>query len=94
LDPEAYCREAIELLRSGPADRFTGAEPTEILFLLSALIGRTSSAEEFTERLTLLAGEVRPDPRAAIARAAGAILRDWEAVTAEAAQACAAAADP
>src|SRR5919197_6716736 len=81
LDPAAYCRAVMELLRSGPTDRFTGAEPTEILFVLSCLVDCASSAEEFAERLALLAGEVRPGPPevrpgppTVIARAAGAIL--------------------
>jgi hypothetical protein len=87
LDPAAYCREVIELLRSGPIDRFTGAEPTEILFVLSSLVDCASTVEEFAERLALLAGEGRRGRPTPIARAARAILRDRDALTAEAAQA-------
>ena len=81
MDPHLYCEETITDLLAKRAERGSGPADLQRAAVLAFLAQRRLSAPDFARELRELAADAHHG-RPAVAAAAQAILRDWQARTA------------
>jgi hypothetical protein len=79
VDPRTYCERAIGQLRRETATQHRDVEGRQRVVVLAYFAQQQPSARDFASQLRLLAESAERSRRTALAAAARAVLRDWEA---------------